>query len=132
MKDEITIEQLQAVSPYIFIKNNAIKNERGLPLAFRDRPFMVDILEDMSPLQVILKAPQVGATILETIKAFWVAKYKAKDIIYTLPSVNDVIDVVGGKINRIIAQNPTFLEWIKDHDTIEQKTVDGRNVIYYG
>lgn len=129
--DEPTIEQLEAISPFIFIKNQDIKNERGLPLVFKDRQFMIDILEDMSPLQCFLKAPQIGATVLETIKAFWVAKFLEKDIIYTLPTVGDVVDMVGGKINRIIAQNPVFLDWIKDHDTIEQKMIDGRNVIYF-
>ena len=127
---EITNEQLEAVSPYLFIKNRDIRNEQGLPLEFRDRNFMIDILEDMAPLQVFLKAPQVGATVLQTIKAFWVAKFLKKDIIYTLPTVSDVIDMVGGKINRIIAQNPALLAMIKDHDTIEQKQV-GNNVIYF-
>lgn len=127
---EVTPEQLEAISPYIFIKNQEIKNEQGLPLSFKDRKFMIDILEDMSPNQVILKAPQVGATVLQTIKAFWTAKYKHKDIIYTLPTVSDVVDMVGGKINRIIAQNPVMLGMIKDHDTIEQKAV-GDNIIYF-
>ena len=91
---------------------------------------MIPILKDLSPLQVILKAPQVGATVLETIKSFWVANYLGKDIIYTLPTVSDVVDMVGGKINRIIAQNPSLLDMIRDHDTIEQKQV-GKNVIYF-
>lgn len=127
---EITNEELESVSPFLYIKNNGIKNEAGLPLEFDDREFMIDILEDMSPLQVILKAPQVGATVLETIKALWVAKFERRDIIYTLPTAGDITDMVGGKINRIIAQNPSLLEMVKDHDTIEQKQV-GDNIIYF-
>jgi len=130
LPDNITVEELETVSPFIWIKANDIKNEAGLPLEFADREFMIDILEDMSPLQAILKAPQVGATVLETIKAFWVAKYERRDIIYTLPTVGDITDMVGGKINRIIAQNPAMLDMIKDHDTIEQKQV-GDNIIYF-
>lgn len=126
----VSNEQLEACSPFIFIKNRDIKNEQGLPLSFKDRPFMIDILEDMSPLQAILKAPQIGATVLETVKSFWVARYLRKDIIYTLPTQSDVIDMAGGKINRIVAQNPIFLEWIKEHDTVEQKNVVD-NIIYY-
>ena len=127
---EATNEELESVSPYLYIYNNNILNEAGLPLEFRDREFMIDILEDMSPLQAILKAPQVGATVLETIKALWVAKYKRRDIIYTLPTAGDIVDMVGGKINRIIAQNPSLLEMVRDHDTIEQKQV-GANIIYF-
>ena len=127
---EATNEELESVSPYLYIYNNNILNEAGLPLEFKDREFMIDILEDMSPLQAILKAPQVGCTVLETIKALWVANYLHKDIIYTLPTVGDIVDMVGGKINRIIAQNPPLLKMVADHDTIEQKQV-GNNIIYF-
>lgn len=123
-----TAEELESVSPYLFIKGQDIKSERGIPLSFRDRPYLKDILEDMSPLQAILKAPQIGATVIFTIKIFWCAMFLKKDIIYTLPTMSDVFDMVGDKINRIIAQNPIFQRWTKDHDTIEQKKI-GDNMI---
>ena len=91
---------------------------------------MRDFLDDMSPLQVMLKAPQIGATVTEIIKSFWCAKKKGWDIIYTLPTQSDVGDMAGGKINRIVAQNPILGEWVKDHDTVEQKSI-GTSIIYY-
>lgn len=127
---KVTAEQLESVSPFIFIKTRGIKNERGLPLSFKDRMFLIDILEDKSQFQAILKAPQVGMTVLQLIKSFWWAFFEHKDIIYTLPTETMVQDAAGGKINRIIAQNPIFLEWTKDRDTVEQKAV-GSNIIHY-
>lgn len=127
---KVTVEQLEAVSPFIFIKTRGIKNERGFPLSFKDRMFLIDILEDKSSHQVVLKAPQIGMTVLQLIKSLWCAYYWHKDIIYTLPTESDVQDMAGGKINRIIAQNPVFLGWIKEHDTVSQKAV-GENMIYY-
>jgi len=115
---------------HAFIHDNQIKNEQGLPIEFKDRRFLWDIYEDMSPLQVVLKCPQVGMTTLEVIKSFWVANYKHKDIIYTLPTQSDIYDMASGKINRIIAQNPPFKKWIEDHDAVESKRV-GENTIYY-
>lgn len=91
---------------------------------------MRDFLDDMSPLQVVLKAPQIGATVTELVKTFWCAKKKGWDIIYTLPTQSDVHDMAGGKINRIIAQNPILGEWVKDRDTVEQKSI-GKSIIYY-
>lgn len=128
--EKVTNEQLEAVSPYLFVKNNDIKNERGISISFKDRMFLIDILEDMSPLQAILKAPQIGATVTMTNKILWVAKYLEKDIIYTLPTMSDVYEMVGGKINRIIAQNEVYKHWTKDHDTVEQKAI-GDNIIYW-
>lgn len=125
-----TPEEMEAVSPAFFINYREIKNEQGRVLDFRDRAFLVPILEDRSRFQVILKAPQIGMTVLQLIKSLWWAYYEQKDIIYTLPTESDVQDMAGGKINRIIAQNPIFLEWIKVHDTVSQKNV-GKNIIYY-
>ncbi len=127
---KVSPEQCETVSPYFFVKYRQIKNERGFPLMFKDRMFLIDILEDQSDLQCILKAPQIGMTVLQLVKSMWFAYFKKKDIIYTLPTEGDVQDMAGGKINRIIAQNPILLDWTKDHDTVSQKNV-GKNIIYY-
>lgn len=124
------LDQLKARNIRIFVDAEGIKNEQGFPVEFKDRAFLKAIYEDLSPLQVVLKAPQVGLTTLMLIKTFWVAKFLRKDIVYTLPTSADVNDMAGGKINRIIAQNPIFEEWVNDHDSVTSKRV-GDNTIYY-
>lgn len=116
--------------PTLWVLKHEIKNEQGFPIEFEKRRYLWDIYNDLSPLQVVLKPPQVGMTVADTIKSFYVAKKLNRQIIYTLPTLGDVQDMVGGSINRIIAQNPVLLEWIKDHDTIEQKSV-GKSIIFY-
>lgn len=130
MSTKLTREIAESKSIPFFVKSQGIRNEAGIPISFTDHPFLFEIYRDLSPKQVLLKAPQIGATVMNIIKTFWVAKYLGKDIIYTLPTVTDVNDMVGGKINRIVAQNPVFMDWVKDHDTVLQKQV-GANKIYY-
>lgn len=135
MSQDLPIQLLklaaQRLKPTDWVKFHKIKNESGLPIEFENHRFMMDFYNDMSPLQVMLKAPQIGATVAEIIKTLYCAKIKKWDIIYTLPTQADVNDMAGGKINRIIAQNPVPLgEWVKDHDTVEQKSI-GDNIIYY-
>lgn len=132
MTSSPTKEQLkQAIELYPSLWATQLKTSAGLPFEFKKRKFMVDIMNDFSPKQVFLKPPQIGASETQFTKACYVAKKKHKDIIYTLPSQTDVQDMVGGKFNRIIAQNPSILgEWVKDHDTIEQKQI-GQNIIYF-
>ena len=67
---------------------------------------------------------------MNTLKSLYVAKKLNRQIIYTLPTQGDVQDMVGGSFNRIIAQNPILLDWVRDHDTIEQKSV-GDSIIFY-
>lgn len=125
-------EILQAVElyPSLWIEQHQIKTSNGLPFEFKNHAFMRDPIDDMSPLQVWLKPPQIGASESEIVKSFYVAKKKRKDIIYTLPTATDRDDMVGSKVNRIIAQNPILQQWVRDHDTVEQKSV-GSNIIHY-
>lgn len=127
-----TATQLAAYNIHLFRKLYDIKNEQGNSLEFVDRPFLWDIYEDMSPFQVVLKAPQIGMTTLMTIKSFWVANYKKKDIIYTLPTQSDVHEMASSSINRIVAQNPIFTQWIKDRDSVESKRVGNQTIHYRG
>lgn len=126
------LNQLKARNIRIFVDAENIKNEQGLPLEFKDRRFLLDIYKDLSPLQVVMKAPQIGMTTLMTIKSFWVAYYLQKDIIYTLPTQSDVQGMAAGSINRIVAQNPIFSEWVKDHDSVESKRVGNQTIHYRG
>lgn len=116
--------------PSLWVVQHEIKNEIGFPIEFKKRKFLIDIYNDFSPLQVILKPPQIGMTVAMTLKSFYVANKLKKQIIYTLPTQSDVIEMVGGSINRIIAQNDFLKKWIKDHDTVEQKKV-GESMIFY-
>ncbi len=116
--------------PALWIVKHKISNETGAPIDFTKRKFLWDIYNDLSPKQVLLKPPQIGATVMNTLKSLWVAKKLSRQIIYTLPTQGDVQDMVGGSFNRIIAQNPILMSWVKDHDTIEQKSV-GDSIIFY-
>jgi len=117
-------------SIHLWIKKHNIKTETGVPLDFKDHLFMYDIYSDFSPNLVCLKAAQITFSTMEILKTFWQAKHWGVDIIYTLPSSNDVKDFVGAKVNRIIDNNPILQEYVKDRDTIEQKRV-GEQVVYF-
>lgn len=116
--------------PSLWVVQNKILNESGLPISFEKRKFLIDIYNDLSPKQALLKPPQIGATVMSLLKTMWVAKMLGKDIIYTLPTATDVVDIVGGSLNRIIVQNQMLRSWVKEHDTVEQKSV-GSNLIRY-
>lgn len=127
-KDQVA-EAMEGL-PALWVLKHRIRNESGLLIDFEKRKYLWDIYNDLSPKQVLLKPPQIGATIMSTLKVFWVAKKLGKDIIYTLPTATDVVDIVGGSVNRIIAQNEILRGWVKEHDTVEQKSV-GNNLIRF-
>lgn len=118
--------------PYTWVLQNNIKNEVGMPISFEKRPWQKDMYNDLSPYQVEFKPPQIGSTVKNTLKSLWVAKNLRRQIIYTLPTMGDVQDMVGGSFNRIIQQNPILANWVKDHDTVEQKQVGDSMIFYRG
>lgn len=121
---------LEQLSIHAWLDQNNIKTDTGVPLDFRAHSFMWDIYKDMSQKQVIMKAAQVTMSTCAILKAFWIAKYRKMDLIYTLPTESDRNTFVGGKVNRLISQNPALLEWTKDKDSVEQKQV-GDNFIHF-
>lgn len=115
--------RLSDISIHAFINQYQIKNESGIPLDFRDHLFLFDIYADQSPKLVCYKAAQIGFTTMAILKALWLAKMKRMDIIYTMPTSDDAKQLVGGKVNRMINQNPILQQYVKDKDSIEQKAV---------
>jgi len=107
-----------------------IKNEKGDPIEFDSHPFLFDIYADQAKYLTIMKAAQVGLSTLSILKNHFDAKKYQLDIIYTLPTDGDVRTFVGGKVNRIIANNLSMLEDVADKDSIEQKQI-GNSMEYF-
>lgn len=125
-----TLDKIQHENVLAWILKNSIKTENGQPLEFHDHRYLIGIYADKSSNLVELKAAQLGLSTMEIIRTLHRAYYKQLDIIYILPTFSDVKDFAGGKINRIIDNNPILGEWIKDKDSTEQKSV-GKSTIYY-
>lgn len=124
--------KLSEISIHAWINEYAIKNEAGIPLDFRDHLFLFDIYADQSPKLVCYKAAQIGFTTMAILKSLWLAKMKRMDIIYTMPTSDDAKQLVGGKVNRMINQNPILQQYVKDKDSIEQKAVDDSLIHFKG
>ena len=129
---ELTIKEIQTMPGGIiaWIVDNQIKNEKGDPIEFFDHPYQYDIYLDESDNLVVVKAAQVGLSTVEVIRNHYDAKNNKMDIIYTLPTDADVKVFVGGKVNRIIANNPCMLIVVKDKDNIEHKAI-GKSMVYF-
>lgn len=122
--------KLEQLSLRAFIALNDIKTETGDTLDFKKYRFMRDLYSDRSDLLVCMKAAQIGFTTFEILKTAHECRFGKYDIIYVLPTADDVKKFSGGKTNKILAQNPTMAAWTKDKDSIEQKQF-GQNTIYY-
>lgn len=128
MKNQEIKKKYKNVVDWMDVEN--IKNEKGEPMEFKKHKFLLQVYLDEAQKLVVMKPAQIGMTTLEMLKNHYDAKVKKLDIIYTLPTDGDVRVMVGGKTNRIIANNPCMLMDVADKDSVEVKKVGG-NMIYF-
>lgn len=123
-------KKIDYIDIHDWIITEGIKNEKGDLIEFDSHPFLFDIYSDQSQNLTVMKAAQVGLTTCEMLKNHFDAKKYGLDIIYTLPTDNDVKVMIGGKTNRIIANNPCMLADVSDKDSVESKQV-GDSMMYF-
>jgi hypothetical protein len=122
---------LSEYSIHAWLRQYEIKNEKGELIDTEDNHFFLfDVYRDRADNLVCMKAAQIGMSTLEVLKNLYDAKRNKMDIIYTLPTDADVNVFVGGKVNRIIANNPILLDYTRDKDSVEQKRV-GESMVYF-
>jgi hypothetical protein len=130
MNSSNILDKIERVNINAWIIKNNIKTESGEPLNFNNYRFLLDIYADNSPFMCAMKAAQIGFTTYEILKSAFEAYNENIDIIYVLPTADDVKQFSGGKTNRIIGNNPILQKWTSDKDSVEQKKF-GRATIYY-
>ncbi len=115
-----------------WVRENRIKNERGEPIEFGEHSFMQRLYADLTPVQVVRKGSQIGASTMEILKVLHAARFWGINQIYTLPTGDDVFKFVPGKVNRIMSLNPCIREGVdpKSVDAIEQKQI-GKSFLYF-
>lgn len=110
--------------------NNSV-SEKGNRLLFDNHMFMLKPYRDFSKEQVYKKAAQIGATVMNVFKVCYAAKELGLNIIYTMPSDNDIYEFVPSKVNKIIQSNP----WIRNNlrqDTTGMKGIGNRFIFFKG
>lgn len=125
-----SLKAIEDQSIHAWITNNQVRTETGEVLDFKKYFFLYDIYRDTSDLICCTKCAQIGFTTYEILKTAHECKNDKIDILYVLPTADDVKRFSGGKTNKIIAWNPVLQSWTKDKDSVEQKQF-GTNTVYY-
>ena len=136
MKTEADLEKIKranwAIDVLSWIEDNRILTEKGVELEFTKHRFLQEPFEDWTPIQTARKASQIGYSTMQILKSLYAAKYRKWNIIYSLPTFNDVNQFVPSKVNPIIEQNSTLAQWTRDKDSVNQKKVGDRFIYYRG
>lgn len=129
MNDYYDLELGKGIIPWI-IENNIV-NEKGQPISFHEHLFMYEPYQDFSRRQVAMKCSQIGWSVMMAIKAVYAMKTFGWNIIYTLPSDNDVHEHVPTKVDRIYESNPAIKETLTS-EKISVKQIDGSFIFFKG
>lgn len=108
-----------------------LKNEKGNPMEWRDRKFLLDILNDLHPWQVVVKCTQVGLSTIEIFKTIFMAMVKKYGVIYTLPTYRLLTEFDKTKISLLLAQNP-LIRPSRDNTLGVKSYDDGGYILFRG
>lgn len=114
-----------------WLTERGIVNEKGEPFDYYNRPFLLDILTDFAPNQVVMACAQVGKSITFFLKILFAVKHLRFNVIYTMPSDDDVRESVASKVNKLIQSNASEFSGM-DSDSIERKEISDRFVFFKG
>lgn len=114
-----------------WIQKKHIVNEKGKPLEFVQRSFLLDIFRDESPRLVCRKCSQIGFSTTAILKTIRMAQAKGLNCIYTLPTDDDVKIFVDSKVNKIIEKNPVIREHLTS-DSVHKKQFGDGFIFYQG
>lgn len=113
-----------------WIIQNRIKTETGREFDLKGHPYLIDLLTDWTPNLVSPKAAQGGFTVAFLLKMMFAMKKFGMNAAYTMPTAGDVRDLVSGKLNPLVANNPVMHDWMLDKDAMEQKRI-GKHTAYF-
>lgn len=114
-----------------WIFSKGIVSEKGDPLDFKDHAFLLDILTDWSKNIAVKACAQVGKSVTFNYKALFACEKFRWNIIYTMPTDDDVKEFVGTKTNKILQANPSVFKGIQT-DNIERKEINNRFIYFKG
>lgn len=123
--------ELSQASILGWIAEKGIVNEKGEPLDFYDRPFLLDILCDFNPNIVVVACAQVGKSVSFSLKVLYAVKYLKLNCIYTFPSDSDTVEFVSSKMNKIIQANSHEFKGMQS-DNVERKELADRFLFFKG
>lgn len=123
--------KLEDVSPLAWLYKERFVNEKGEPISFKEHPFLIDPYCDLSREQVFKKGAQVGVSVMMTLKAIFMAKTRGLNVIYTLPSDDDVYEFVPTKVDKITHANPELNNLLQT-DKVETKQIGDRFIFFKG
>lgn len=131
MPNKQTKPKAEDVSILAWIFAKGVKSEKGEPLDFHDRLFLLPILADWSQEIAWKKCSQVGGSVIFNFKAFYALIKLGWNLIYTMPSDSDVEEFVKTKTNPLIRENPHLFEGISS-DSVYLKQIGKRNLFFKG
>lgn len=128
MENKVDISDYSILS---WIFKNGIRSEKGEPLDFKDHAFLLDILTDWTPRIVVKACSQVGKSVTFNLKTLFALEKHKWNIIYTMPTDDDIKEFVGTKTNKILQANPEVFKGMAT-DNVERKELNDRFIYYKG
>lgn len=105
------------------------RTQRGEPLSFRERPYLVEMYVDAPRIGFdAVKAPQLGLTELFLQLALWEAGWRGRIIGYVLPTDRLRDRLVGTRVNPLLREVPAYRARLPGADLEDLRSGESGNL----
>lgn len=118
-------------SIHAWIAENGIVNEMGRPIEFDSHFFLFDPMCDRNRRIKVKKCTQIGFSTMGILRSGHAAREVGHNVIYSLPTDNDVSKFVTQKVDPMIANNPSAFGKLTKND-VTQKGIGDRFITFQG
>jgi hypothetical protein len=128
--DDITIEDLAAVDPWVWV-NQGINLQSG-PYSFENHAYQVGPMQSTARKRVYKKGAQMGFTEIEVLRTLhgMIHRHYPAGVLYLFPTTNDVSDFSKGRFTPLITENYDRIGvHVKDTDATGIKRI-GNAMLY--
>ncbi|MDD4995738.1 MAG: phage terminase large subunit family protein [Patescibacteria group bacterium] len=98
---------IERLEPELAIALFQHRSTRGEDMTLGDKPWLLDIYRDHSPLMVIIKSVQCGVTEYAIVKLMQKLRM-GRSVLYVLPTLEVRNDVVNNRIDRLLSDVPFY------------------------
>jgi len=103
---------------------------KGESYSLKDRPYMLEIIQDDFPFKVNMKSAQCGLSEVEVARSIWSAIFYKGNQLYTLPAGEQMQQFVDARARDPILDSPFLSKYVTGSLNLKKFSI-GKNQIYF-
>jgi len=100
--------------------------------SLRERPYMMEIIQDDFPFQVTMKSAQCGISEINVARAIYQTIHKKRNILYTMPAGEQMQQFVDARARHAVVNNPELAKYVTGSLNLKKFSLNCNQIYFRG